>query len=38
MRSFAQAIRPMKLVAQIFTSWNRMTDWLTDVDALQRAA
>jgi hypothetical protein len=27
-----------RVVAQIFTSWNRLADWLGLVDALQNAA
>jgi hypothetical protein len=27
-----------RMVAQIFTSWNRLADWLGLVDALQNAA
>ena len=26
------------LVAQIFTSWNRIVDWLGQIDGLQQAA
>ena len=31
-------INDLEMVAQIFTGWNRMTDWLGRVAALQRGA
>jgi hypothetical protein len=27
-----------KVVTQIFTSWNRIADWLKQIDGLQQAA